>query len=182
MASPNLKVKFTYQDYLHMPEDKRYELIEGEFFMMPSPKEYHQRILMNLSAILYNFARESKSGIVYVAPFDVVFSEENVVQPDIVFVSKERKNIITKDNIKGAPDLLIEILSPNISYRDNEIKRKLYFKYGVKEYWIVDPDGQTIEVLSIARNSYKTSGIYNINTPLSSPLLKGLLIDLKEVF
>lgn len=182
MASPNLKVTFTYQDYLHMPEDKRYELIEGEFFMIPSPNEYHQRISRDLEFILQSFVKKNRLGSVYYAPFDVVFSDEDVVQPDIVFVSKGRKNIITKDNIKGTPDLLIEILSPKISYRDREIKRKLYFKYGVKEYWIVDPDEQNIEVLSIAEDGYKTIGICNINTPLSSPLLKGLLIDLKEVF
>ena len=182
MTRTDVKVKFTYQDYLHMPEDKRYELIEGEFFMMPSPKEYHQRILINLGAILYNFTKVNKIGNVYVAPFDVVLSDEDVVQPDIIFVSKERKKIITKDNIKGAPDLLIEILSPNISYRDREIKRKLYFKYGVREYWIVDPEEQTVEVLSLTEDGYKTTGIYDINTPLSSPLLKGLSIDLKEVF
>ncbi|HHT9124785.1 MAG TPA: Uma2 family endonuclease [Candidatus Brocadiia bacterium] len=182
MASPNLKVKFTYQDYMHMPEEKRYELIEGEFFMIPSQNEYHQRISGELGFILYGFVKKNKLGSVYLAPFDVVFSDEDVVQPDIIFVSKGRKNIITKDNIKGAPDLLIEILSPKISYRDREIKRKLYFKYSVKEYWIVDPEGQNIEVLSLAEDGYKTLGIYNINTPLSSPLLKGLLIDLKEVF
>lgn len=182
MTRTDLKVKFTYQDYLHMPEDKRYELIEGEFFMMPSPKEYHQRISGELGFILQSFVKKNKLGSIYYAPFDVVFSEENVVQPDIIFVSKERKNIITKDNIKGAPDLLIEILSPKIGYRDKEIKRKLYFKYGVKEYWIVDPKEQNIEVLSIAEDDYKTVGIYNINTPLSSPLLKGLMIDLKEIF
>lgn len=182
MTRTDLKVKFTYQDYLHMPEDKRYELIEGEFFMVPSPNEHHQHISGELEFALRSFVKKEGSGIVYDAPFDVVFSDEDVVQPDIVFVSKERRNIITKNNIKGAPDLLIEILSPKISYRDRKIKRKLYFKYGVKEYWIVDPEGQNIEVLSISEDGYKTSGIYNINTPLSSPLLKGLLIDLKEVF
>lgn len=182
MTKTALKVRFTYQDYLHMPEDKRYELIEGEFFMVPSPNESHQRISGGLFFILYGFVKKSKLGSVYDAPFDVVFSEEDVVQPDIVFVSKERRNIITKNNIRGTPDLLIEILSPKINYRDREIKRKLYFKYGVKEYWIVDPEEQNVEVLSIAEDGYKTVGVYNINTPLSSPLLKGLLIDLKEVF
>lgn len=182
MTKTDLKVKFTYQDYLHMPEDRRYELIEGEFFMIPSPNEYHQRISGELAFILHGFIKKNKLGAVYIAPFDVVFSDENVVQPDIVFVSKERKNIITKDNIRGTPDLLIEILSPKISYRDREIKRKLYFKYGVKEYWIVDPEGQNIEVLTLSEEGYKTSGIYNINIPLSSLLLKGLSIDLKEVF
>lgn len=177
-----LKVKFTYQDYLHMSEDKRYELIEGDFFMVPSPNEYHQRISRELGYILLSFVKKNKLGLIYYAPFDVVFSDEDVVQPDIIFVSKEQKNIITKDNIKGVPDLLIEILSPNISYRDKEIKRKLYYKYGVKEYWIVDPGKQNIEVLSLTHDGYKTTGIYDTGMVLSSPLLHDLTIELKSVF
>lgn len=182
MTKTEVKVKFTYQDYLHMPEDKRYELIEGEFFMVPSPNEYHQRISRELEYALMTFVKKRKSGFVYYAPFDVVFSEEDVVQPDIIYVSQERKKIITKNNIQGAPDIVIEILSPKISYRDREIKRKLYFKYGVREYWIVDPVEQTIEVLSFTEDGYKQIGVYTEDTPLSSPLLKGLTLDLQPVF
>jgi Uma2 family endonuclease len=171
-------VKFTYQDYLHMSEDKRYELIEGEFFMVPSPNEHHQRISRELEYALLSYVKKNKSGFVYDAPFDVVFSDEDVVQPDILYVSKERKNIITKNNIQGAPDLIVEILSPKIMYRDREIKRKLYFKYGVKEFWIVDPVEQTIEVLTLTKNGYKTENVYPADSILYSPLLKGLEIDL----
>lgn len=176
------KVKFTYQDYLHMSEDKRYELIDGEFFMVPSPNEYHQRISRELGYALLGYVKKNKSGSVYYAPFDVVFSDKDVVQPDIVYVSKERKNIITKDNIQGAPDLIVEIISPKTGYRDREIKRKLYFKYGVKEFWIVDPAKQTIEVLTLTKNGYKTEKLYPADAVLYSPLLKGLEIDLNLVF
>ncbi len=175
-------VKFTYQDYLHISEDKRYELIEGEFFMVPSPNEHHQRISCELEYALLSYVKKNKSGFVYDAPFDVVFSDEDVVQPDIIYVSKERKNIITKDNIQGAPDLIVEILSPKTGYRDREIKRKLYFKYSVKEYWIVDPVKQTIEVLTPTKNGYKTDAIYLRHAVLYSPLLKELKIDLNSIF
>lgn len=165
-----------------MPEDKRYELIGGEFFMVPSPNEHHQRISRELEYVLLSYVKKNKSGFMYYAPFDVVFSDEDVVQPDIVYVSKERKNIITKDNIRGAPDLTVEILSPKTGYRDRETKRKLYFKYGVKEFWIVDPVKQTVEVLTHTKSGYKTDNLYPANAILHSPLLKGLEIDLNLVF
>lgn len=182
MTQTDGKVKFTYQDYLHMPEDRRYELVEGEFFMVPSPNEPHQRISAEIEYLLQSYVKKRRTGFVYDAPFDVVLSDEDVVQPDIIYVSKERRNIITHNNIQGAPDLVIEILSPKISYRDREIKRKLYYKYGVKEYWIVDPVKQTIEVLSRDVAGYKKTGMYTVDTPLSSPLFSDLSIDLKSVF
>lgn len=182
MTAVGLKAKFTYQDYLHMPEDKRYELVEGEFFKVPSPNESHQGISAELGYALQSYVKKQKAGFVYYAPFDVVFSDEDVVQPDIIYVSKERRDIITRRNIQGAPDLVVEILSPRISYRDREIKRKLYSKYGVKEYWIVDPVKQTVEVLSLDVGDYRKTGTYNVNAPLTSHLLTDLSIDLKSVF
>lgn len=184
MTGVGLKVKFTYQDYLRMPEDKRYELMEGEFFVVPSPNEPHQRISAELEYVLQRYVKKQKTGFVYDAPFDVVLSDEDVVQPDIIYVSKERRNIITRNNIQGAPDLVVEILSSKIGYRDRdrEIKRKLYGKYGVKEYWIVDPVKQTVAALSLDVDGYRKTGTYNVNTPLTSSLLKDLSIDLKSVF
>lgn len=182
MTGVGLKVKFTYQDYLHIPEDKRYELIEGDFFMVPSPNESHQRISAELEYALQSYVKSRKTGFVYDAPFDVILSDEDIVQPDIIYVSKKRRSIITRDNIQGAPDLVIEILSPKIGYRDREIKRKLYSKYGVKEYWIVDPVKQTVEVLSLDVDGYRKTGTYNVDAPLTSHLLTDLSIDLKSVF
>ncbi len=165
-----------------MPGDKRYELIGGEFFVVTSPNEHHQRISRELEYALLTYVKKNKSGFVYYAPFDVVFSDEDVVQPDIVFVSEERKNIIAKDNIQGPPDLIVEIISPKTGYRDRGIKRKLYCEYGVKEYWIVDPAEQTVEVLTFIENDYKTENIYPADGILYSPLLKGLEIDLNIIF
>ena len=182
MTAVGLKAKFTYEDYLHTPDDKRYELIEGEFCMVPSPNESHQRVSAELEYALQRYVKNRKTGFVYDAPFDVVLSDEDVVQPDIIYVSKERRSIITRDNIQGAPDLVVEILSPKVGYRDRDIKRKLYAKHGIKEYWIVDPVKQTVEVLSLGGDGYRKTGTYNVNAPLTSPLLKDLVIDLKSVF
>ena len=123
-------IKFNYQDYLQLPEDKRYEIIDGDLFMVPSPNEAHQHILSNIFYVLFDYVRKNKLGAVYCAPFDILFSEEDIVQPDIIFVSNENRKIITKDNIKGVPDLLIEILSPGTSKRDLGIKRSYMQKMG----------------------------------------------------
>ena len=179
-------IKFNYQDYLQLPENKRYEIIDGELFMVPSPNEAHQRILLTLTTILLNYVKKNKLGYIYCAPFDVLFSEEDIVQPDIIFVSNENRKIITKDNIQGTPDLLIEILSPGTSKRDLGIKKKLYAKKGVREYWIVDPVQETIEVLNLKEGEFRGKS-YNKDvvgqTPrLSSFVIQGFDIDIKEIF
>ena len=179
-------IKFNYQDYLQLPEDKRYEIIDGELFMVPSPNEVHQRILLTLTTILLNYVKKNKLGYVYCAPFDVLFSEEDIVQPDIIFVSNENRKIITKDNIKGTPDLLIEILSPSTCKRDLGIKKKLYVKNGVREYWIVDPEQEIIEVLNLKEGEFRSksynTGVVGQTSRLSSFIIQGFDIDIKEIF
>lgn len=179
-------IKFNYQDYLQLSDDKRYEIIDGELFMVPSPNEAHQNILGYIFNCIFNYIRKDKLGSVYCAPFDVVFSEEDIVQPDIIFVSNKNKKIITKNNIQGAPDLLIEILSPGTSKRDLGIKKKLYIKNGVHEYWIVDPVQETVEVFNLKAGaflgrSYRT-GAPGQASRLSSSVIQGFDIDVKEIF
>lgn len=176
------KIKFTYQDYLLMPEDKQYELMEGEFHMMPAPNWSYQTIVRNLSFILYDFVSRHQLGEVQFAPLDVILSDEDVVQPDILYLSKERFGIISEKGVQGAPDLVVEILSSGTKERDRGIKRKLYAKYGVKEYWIVDPSARTIEVLALCESGFQTVRVYPEGTRLSSPLISGLSIDLDEIF
>jgi len=157
MESVNTKIKFTYKDYKSLPESetKRYELIEGELIMIPSPNFKHQSVSGNLAFILRGFVQKRNLGIIIYAPFDVHLGD-NVVQPDILFVSKERSYVITEEEIKGAPDLVIEILSPATAERDRTYKKVLYARYGVSEYWIVDPGKKTIEVLTLKKEGYKT--------------------------
>ena len=135
------KKRYTYDDYLKTPDDKRYELIEGELYMTPSPITNHQRISRKIEFLLEKFVTENELGEIFDAPYDVYFDDENVVQPDILFISKDRLNIIGDKNLQGAPDLVIEILSESNAYRDLIQKKKLYAMHGVKEYWIKEPAG-----------------------------------------
>lgn len=176
------KVKFTYEDYLQLPEDKRYELMEGEFYMVPSPTWAHQTISKKLFRILDDFITDHGLGEIRYAPLDVVLSEVDVVQPDVLFVSKERSRIISEKNIQGSPDLVVEILSPATAEKDKGLKRKLYAKYGVNEYWLVDPDKKSIEVLTLGEAGFETAGIYGKGEALASRLLRGLRLKLEEVF
>ncbi|MBI2265346.1 MAG: Uma2 family endonuclease [Armatimonadetes bacterium] len=182
MEAMRRDVKFTYRDYLGLPEDKRYELIDGEFHLTPAPGELHQRISRELEFELMMYCKSHKGWILYDAPFDVVLSDINVVQPDILLIHAKRKGIITPHYVRSAPDICIEILYPSTSQRDVEVKRQLYLKYGVQEYWIVDPEAQTVEVLLAGKDFFETHRVFTVATPLSSPLLPDLSLDLRKVF
>ena len=182
MVNPN--VRLTYQDYVNLPEsdDKRYELIDGELYLVPSPTPAHQTSLQNLFKKLDDFVQSGRLGRVFVAPLDVVLSNEDVLQPDILYISSRRENIITEINIQGAPDLVVEILSPGTADRDRTIKRARYFVHGVQEYWMVDPQAKTIEVLTAGQDDFETVGVYAEGTSLASPTLEGLVIQLQGIF
>ena len=183
MESVNTRIKFTYRDYKSLPESetKRYELIEGELIMVPSPNIYHQRVSGKIEFLLRDFVEKNKLGEVFYAPCDVHLGD-NVVQPDILFISKEHSYVIVEEEVKGAPELVIEILSPATARRDRTIKRALYARYGVSEYWLVDPEEKIIEVLTLKKESYEAFSIYKNADTLNSPLLPGLSINLAEVF
>jgi Uma2 family endonuclease len=176
------KKRYTYEDYLKTPEDERYELIEGELLMTPSPAPRHQRISRKIEFILEKFVTENNLGEVFYAPMDVYLDDESVVQPDILFISRDRLNIIGEKNIQGAPDLVIEIISESSAYRDMVRKKKLYAKYGVKEYWIVIPEEGSIEIYALADNKYNLHKAYNKDETLESPYLKELSIRLSGIF
>jgi len=176
------KRRFTYEDYLKTPDDERYELIGGELLMTPSPVPRHQRISRKIEFILEKFVTEKDLGEVFDAPCDVYLDNENVVQPDILFISKDRSHIVGEKNIEAAPDLVIEILSENTAYRDLVQKKKLYARFGVKEFWIVIPGEESIELYCLKDNTYLLYRTYSKNEILESPYLKGLKIELKEIF
>lgn len=187
MSEPNTKIKFTYQDYKSLPyhETKQYELLGGELIMVPSPTEPHQRISGNLEFLLRQFVKERKLGHVYDAPLDVVLGQgedREVAQPDIFYISSQRSSIITEEEIRGAPDLIIEIISPGTEKYDRGYKRSLYARHGVKEYWIADPDQKAIEVFTLTESGFETKATYGESETLTSPLLEGLTIDLTNVF
>ncbi len=176
------KVRFTYEDYVSLPDNgKRYQVIEGEIYMVPAPAPWHQDIVGKLFVLLRTFVEARGLGKVYFAPCDVILSEEDIVQPDIFFISKEREHIITEKNIQGAPDIVIEIMSHFTAKLDKTAKLKLYERSGVKEYWLVDPDRKEVEVLTLKRGSYESMGVFGIRQSFESGLLK-LRVSLKEIF
>ena len=182
MATQRRVVKFTYEDYKHTPEDKRYELIDGDLIMVPAPKVTHQRNSRDIGLTLVTLVDEKDLGEVFFAPTDVVLSQTDVVQPDILFVSKERSYIITEDNIRGAPDLVVEVLSPSTAQRDRTLKRTLYALHGVSEYWQADTDAKNVTVLTLEDGEYKVAGIYGEGQTLESPLLQGFTLEIDRIF
>ena len=182
MAIPNPTVKFTYEDYLNTPEDKRYELLDGELAVTPAPGELHQSVSILLGSKLFQFASENNLGRVYHAPFDVVLSDLDVVQPDLLFVSNERGGIITPENVQGAPDLIVEILSASTATRDTTFKRVLYARHGVGEYWMVDTEEKSITVLLPGERGLVVADVYGKGETLTSATLRGFKLNIDEVF
>ena len=173
---------FTYSEYKDFPpDDKRYEILEGRLLMVPSPFIPHQSMSRNIELCLYNYVKEKNLGKIFNAPCDVILSEINVVQPDIIFVSNEKINIITYKNIKGAPDLLIEILSDSSKKNDTETKKKIYAQSNVKEYWIVDPEEKNIKVFTNLKKRYVLWKEFFEVDLLSTPAFPELKMNLKEV-
>ena len=183
----DIREKYTYADYLNWPDDERWELIDGHpYAMSPAPTRKHQEILGELFRKLGDFFDERPCRV-YVAPFDVRLSEDysddhlidNVVQPDIsVFCKKES---LDKKGAIGAPTIAVEILSPSTAQKDIKTKLLLYQKFGVEEYWIVDPETETVEILILDE-----TGKYNpgevFREQLTSTRFTELSIDLKALF
>lgn len=175
--------KYTYQDYLDLPEDgKRYEVINGELIMVAAPSTFHQSVLINLVNDLKNFLNREKVGKVFCVPIDVKLSDRNVVQPDIIFVSQNNSNIITENNVEGTPDLIIEILSPGTAYHDLIEKKEIYERFDVKEYWIVDPKKQRIEIYQNINQRFELNQRIELEGTVESLVIKGFKISLESIF
>jgi Uma2 family endonuclease len=176
-----LKPRKTAEDYLKLPEGVRAELIEGEFFMSPPPKLRHQRVVSNLHLALRRFAESGNRGLVLDAPMDVYLPSGDVVQPDLVFLGTLNR-ALREDWIRGVPDLLIEVVSPESAERDRIVKRHLYEGNGVLEYWIVDPQKGTVEVLHASPKGYAEHGYFEESDTVTSAVLPGLSLPVREVF
>jgi Uma2 family endonuclease len=185
MASQPRPVKYTVEDYFLFPDDgKRHELIDGDHFVTPSPNTKHQRIIRKLLTALDTFVTRHRLGEVFAAPYDVILSEVDVVEPDLLFVAASRSAIITQKNIQGAPDLVVEILSEGTRKTDEIIKRKRYEQFGIKDYWIVDPELETIKVYRMTEKGYVRVAELSkeANDSLTTPLLPNLHLPLAEIF
>ena len=152
--------------------------------MTPSPNLKHQSIVFNLAGLLWGNLRESKVGVAFGSPLDVVFSDFDVVEPDLLFVSEARRKVLTAKNIQGAPDLVVEVGSPGTRRRDEVIKHQLYERFGVSEYWVVDPDLDAIKVYRLADGRYTRVSEITLRDGdvLTTPLLPGLDLSLAEIF
>ena len=149
--------KLTYRDYCALPDDgRRYEILDGDLRVSPSPMTPHQRVTARLWAIIDAHARRHGLGEPFIAPTDVLLGPHDVIVPDIAFVSAARRSIVTEKNLKGAPDLIVEVLSPNTAIRDKRDKRAIYARAGVRFYWIIDPKRVSILELELADDAYVT--------------------------
>ncbi len=183
---PTPGVKFTYDDFLLFPDDgQRHELIDGEHYVTPSPNPAHQVIVGNLYFALRSYLEANQAGQLFTAPLDVVFSDFDVVEPDLLFIAAARRqDILTKQNVRGAPDLVIEVGSPGTRRRDETIKRRLYERDGVAEYWIVDPDLEVVRVYRREDGGYSRPRELSreAGDVLESPLFPGLSLSLETIF
>jgi Uma2 family endonuclease len=185
MSTTAARLKLTYDDYLLFPEDgRRHELVDGEHRVTPAPDTRHQLLSFRLSGRLFEYLSAHPVGQALAAPCDVKLSETDVVQPDVLFVSRERSGIVRQAAIDGPPDLVVEILSASTRRMDEQLKRNLYAKHGVAEYWIVDPDLETVRVwrrgtpgFELVRELAAERG-----EAVTTPLLPGLRIDLASLF
>jgi len=173
----------TYPELRLMPDDgKRYELIDGEVSVSPSPSEKHQRISARLHLSTGNHVERNKLGRVYYAPFDVVFSEKTALQPDLLFVSSARLGIIGPEYIIGPPDLVVEILSPHRTSYDRVTKLEQYALYRVGEYWIIDLMAETIEVYILTGERYELRATLGLDQSVTTPLLPGWQLAVRDLF
>ncbi|KPK59061.1 MAG: hypothetical protein AMS21_10175 [Gemmatimonas sp. SG8_38_2] len=175
--------QITWQDTLLLPEDgKRYEAVDGELYVTPAPSLRHQRISARLFTALARLLEEPGHGSVLYAPLGVEFPEtQEGVQPDIVYVSSSRSEIFVQEGIRGAPDLVVEIASPGTADPDRTIKKKLYQRQGVAQYWVVDPDTESVEVWDFSAGTEQTAR-YTDRLPVHLESRSFGAIDLPPVF
>ena len=177
------KKRYTAAEYEMLEEGAPFQLINSDLIMSPSPLFIHQQIALNIAVKIKLFLEKIGSeGEVIIAPMDVKLDEENIFQPDLLYISAERKGELIKDRIEGAPDLIIEILSPSTAYYDLRQKKDIYEKYGVKEYIIVDPIPQDAELYVLENAQFVLKQKATKEDVLRSILLPGLDFELSKIF
>jgi len=173
----------TVEDYRLLPEaGPRYQLIEGELHMSPAPNWYHQVISVNIEFMLLKYLEANPIGKLLHAPFDVFLTEHDAYQPDVIFVSNENAGIFTNAGAEGAPDFVVEILSPSTAHLDKRAKRLVYARTGVKEMWLVDPDAKLISIYHLQADAERPVATHGENDTFASVHFPGLSIRGAEVF
>jgi Uma2 family endonuclease len=175
--------RWTFEELAaELPESNQpTELWDGELVMSPSPSFFHQEIVVRFHDLLRAWLREHDSGKTGIAPLDMILTSRRVVQPDVFFVLNERLSIL-QDRLRGAADLVVEVISPESRRRDRIDKRDLYEQHGVREYWLIDPEAQTVEVLHLESGEYKLVGRWHPGETAQSRLLKGFHVAVSDLF
>lgn len=186
MNTATADIKLTYDDFLLFPEDgKRHELIDGEHYVSPCPNTAHQQLAGNLYWLLRSYLENHAVGQLFFAPFDIVFTRFDVVEPDLLYMSHDRaRQILTDANVQGCPELVVEIGSKSTRARDESIKLRLYEREGVAEYWVVDPRHESIRIYTRTAETFgaPVELTRREGAVLRTPLMPGLAASLDDVF
>ena len=180
-SRPTTRPVKTREDFLSLPDHVRAELIHGELYVTPAPRRTHQRTLLRLSRILAEQV-DQLSGELFLAAHDVFLPSGDIVQPDLMYVGAEQAGISREDGIHGVPRLVIEIISPAVPERDRVIKRSLYERNGVPEYWMVEPEDEGIQLLCLRQQRFKPHGWFTTGTVLHSRAVPGLSVPIDGLF
>jgi len=176
-------VTLTYEDYAQLPDDgRRYEIIEGVLYVSPSPSTRHQIAAVELTTTLNVHVRSRRLGRVIAAPMDVLLSPVSVVQPDILYISRARRHILTEANVQGAPDLVVEVISPSSTATDQTTKRQLYAQYGVPHYWVVHPINRWVRAFELRGADYVVVAEANGDQKFTAPPFTDLAIPLSQLW
>jgi Uma2 family endonuclease len=183
VASQPGRIVLTYEDLLDTPDDgKRYEILEGDLYVTAAPNLAHQHCVGMLLQIIGPHVRERGLGRIYVAPADVLLSNISVVEPDLVFISRQRLDLLTPANVRGTPDLAIEVLSPSTERTDRGRKMQIYGQYGLEHYWLVDPAARFVEAYRLVEGRYELAARARDDEPLCAPPFPELTIPLAELW
>jgi len=182
LYNTTVQKKLTYSDYAAVDDGYRYELINGELIMVPGPSSFHQRINKKLLLILDEFIESNSLGELFIPPMDVVLDDNNTFQPDIFIILHENISKIKENAIYGAPDFVVEIISPSSVINDRHKKKELYEKFGVKEYWIVDIKNETVEVFQNNNFHFELFSYVYQKGKILSNLFPELDITIESIF
>jgi Uma2 family endonuclease len=175
--------KLTYEEFRQLPDDgKYYELIHGEVHLSPSRSTKHQMILGNTSVSLGIYVKSARLGVLFPAPLDVCLSPDTALQPDLIFISSERVGIVLEDFVAGAPDLVVEVVSPSTAAHDRVTKLPIYAEAGVPEAWLIDSQAKTVEVLKLQGKKYLVEVTLAGDQVLTSNLFPGWQLPLRDLF
>jgi len=176
-------IRFSYEEYRALPETgPHYQLVDGDLLMSPAPNFRHQDISSRIVLALTLHAQTHSLGKVLYSPLDVIFSDDDVYQPDIVFISNARRSIIVPEGLRGTPDVCVEILSPSSRDLDLKTKRVMYARYGLPELWIVDPDTNTVQVFRLQEEPHRPAQSFSAADTLNTKTFPNLALKLEKIF